>query len=134
MKQNKQRVYLAGGMKSDWQNIVLNRLSNFFIFYNPQDHNLEKETEYTIWDLHFVKSSDIIFAYMAKDNPSGYGLTLEIGYACALNKTIILIDERSKIDTSFNNHFKIVRESASIVFEDLEDGLRFLERFSIYAV
>lgn len=128
------KIYLAGGMKSNWQNKVLSRYGDSFIFFNPQDHKLETEKEYTIWDLHFVKEADIIFAYMDKHNPSGYGLTLEIGYARALNKTIILVDERSSEDTSFHNYFKIVKESASIVFDDFESGLNYLERFSIYSI
>lgn len=128
------KIYLAGGMKSNWQSAVLDKYKDRFQFFNPQDHELANEKEYTIWDLHFVKESDIIFAFMAKDNPSGYGLTLEIGYAKALNKTIILVDERSNLDSAFQKYFKIVRESASIVFEDFESGLDYLERFSIYSI
>jgi len=131
---NKTIVYLAGGMQSGWQNTVIDRLKDRCVFFNPQDHMLSNSKEYTTWDLHFVKQSDIIFAYLEKDNPSGFGLTLEIGFAKALNKTIILIDERSKIDPKFSNYFKIVRESANVVFEDFESGLSYLERFSIYCI
>lgn len=130
----KMKIYLAGGMKSGWQNTVINKLKDRCIFFNPQDHQLNNAKEYTIWDLHFVNSSDIIFVYLEKENPSGFGLTLEIGYAKALNKTIILVDERSKFDSSFANYFKIVRESASVVFDDFESGLNYLERFSIYCI
>lgn len=131
---NKTIVYLAGGMQSGWQNVVIDRIRDRCVFFNPQDHMLSNSKEYTTWDLHFVKQSDIIFAYLEKNNPSGFGLTLEIGFAKALNKTIILIDERSKIDPKFSNYFKIVRESANVVFEDFESGLSYLERFSIYCV
>lgn len=128
------KVYLAGGMKSNWQTLVINRLKNNFTFFNPQDHNLNNVNEYTVWDLHFVSQSDIIFAYLDADNPSGFGLTLEIGYAKALNKTIILIDEKSKADQVFTQYFKIVRNASSIVFDDLESGIKYLERFSIYTI
>lgn len=131
---NKVKVYLAGGMKSGWQDNIIERFKNKLFFFNPIDHKLDKSKEYTVWDLHFVKESDILFAYMEKDNPSGFGLTLEIGFAKALNKTIILVDERSKNDIQFSNYFKIVRESASVVFEDFQSGLNYIERFSIYAV
>lgn len=131
---NKMKIYLAGGMKSGWQNTVINKLKDRCIFFNPQDHQLNNAKEYTIWDLHFVNRADIIFVYLEKENPSGFGLTLEIGYAKALNKTIILVDERSKLDSSFANYFKIVRESASVVFDDFESGLNYLERFSIYCI
>lgn len=130
----KMKIYLAGGMKSNWQSNVKSKFANNFIFFNPQDHKLEKPKDFTCWDLHFVNQADIVFAYLEKDNPSGYGLTLEIGYAKALNKTIILVDERSKVDRSFSNYFNIVRESANVVFEDFESGLRYLDRFSVYSI
>ena len=44
---------------------------------------------------------------MQKDNPSGFGLTLEIGYAAALGKQIILVDEKSSFDEIFEQKFKI---------------------------
>ena len=131
---NKMKIYLAGGMKSEWQNIVKGKFRNSFIFFNPQDHKLNNPQEYTVWDLHFVKQSDIVLAYLNKENPSGYGLTLEIGYAKALNKTVILIDERSKEDLPFSGFFKIVRETADVVFEDFDSGLKYLEKFSIYSI
>jgi len=129
---NKEKVYLAGGMKSAWQDEIKNRFKNKFIFYNPKDHQLVDSTLFNTWDLHYVKKSDIIFAYLEKGNPSGFGLTLEIGYAAALKKTIILVDEKSTTDESFANRFRIVRESVKNIFEDLESGLNFLERFSLY--
>lgn len=128
------KIYLAGGMKSGWQNTVINKLKDRCVCFNPQDHRLNNAKEYTIWDLHFVNQADIIFAYLEKENPSGFGLTLEIGYAKALNKTIILVDERSRFDSSFANYFKIVSESANVVFDDFESGLDYLERFSIYGI
>ncbi|WP_340111016.1 nucleoside 2-deoxyribosyltransferase domain-containing protein [Maribellus mangrovi] len=129
----KEKVYLAGGMQSNWHEIITSRLQNKFLFYNPKDHELNVSELYTLWDLHHIKKSDIVFAYLEKDNPSGYGLTLEVGYAKALNKTIILIDEKSETDPDFKIRFEIVRNSSSAVFNNLEEGIKFLERFSIYA-
>jgi nucleoside 2-deoxyribosyltransferase len=124
-------VYLAGGMNnSDWQSRVINEVkSKEILYYNPREHKLDNSREYTVWDLYYVKKCDILFAYMQKDNPSGIGLTLEVGYARALDKTIILIDEKSPSDPSFANRFQIVRESASIVFDNLEAGIDFLSKF-----
>jgi len=81
-----------------------------------------------LWDLFYVEKCDILFAYMQEDNPSGFGLTLEIGFARALHKPIILVDEKSNNDKTFERYFKIVRESASIVFEDINDGINFLKK------
>jgi hypothetical protein len=129
---NKPTVYLAGGMNhSDWQSEIESTLEEKFIFFNPRKHNLEMPQAYTVWDLHFVKKCDILFAYMERNNPSGFGLTLEIGLARGLDKTIILIDEKSKFDEKFANYFRIVRESSSIVFDNFTDGLIFLEKFDL---
>ena len=123
------KVYLSGGMNnSNWQQSVIDEIGGTgYVFYNPREHNLSHSREYTIWDLLYVKNCDVVFAYMQKDNPSGYGLTLEIGYATALGKPIVLIDERSDDDEKFKRYFEIVRESSSIVFNNLSDGIKFLK-------
>ncbi|MBK8609279.1 MAG: nucleoside 2-deoxyribosyltransferase domain-containing protein [Chitinophagaceae bacterium] len=123
------KVYLSGGMNEEnWQaNLISNVGKNGFAFFNPREHKLEHSREYTIWDLYYVKNCDFVFAYMEQNNPSGYGLTLEIGYASAIGKPIILVDEKSIHDANFKKYFKIVRESSSIVFDNLEDGIKFLK-------
>ena len=123
------KVYLSGGMKSSWQSFVIGDCDGFE-FFDPRRHGLSDPHEYTIWDLEHVRQCDIVFAYMESTNPSGIGLTLEIGYAKALNKTIILVDEKSCVDSEFEKRFRIVRCSADIVFNTLEDGIEFLKSFS----
>lgn len=124
------KVYLAGGMnQSNWQEKVATAVgTKGFVFYNPREHSLINSKEYTFWDLFYVKKADILFAYMQKDNPSGIGLTLEVGYARALDKSIILVDEKSEYDKEFKERFKIVRESSSIVFDNLNEGIDFLKK------
>ncbi len=123
------KVFLSGGMnESNWQQEVINAVGKEgFLYFNPREHLLTKSEEYTIWDLFYVNKCDIVFAYMEKNNPSGFGLTLEIGYAAALGKQIILIDEKSSIDAEFEQKFRIVREASSIVFEKFSDGIMFLK-------
>jgi hypothetical protein len=129
----KQFVYLSGGLNtSNWQEMIIERFEKQFVFYNPRYHNLNEPNEYTTWDLHFVKQCDILFAYMEKHNPSGFGLTLEIGLALGLNKTIILVDEKSKNDIVFEPYFLIVRNASTIVFNELEKGIDFLSTFGTY--
>ena len=125
----KTKVYLAGGINdSNWQNAVITGVDMAnYVFFNPREHLLTNSREYTTWDLYYVKNCDILFAYMQKENPSGFGLTLEVGYARALDKPIILIDEKSLSDEPFANRFKIVRESASLVFDNLQEGIKFLK-------
>lgn len=122
------KIYLAGGMnESNWQKTVIEsvKLDNI-VFFNPREHGLIESREYTLWDILYLKKSDIVFAYMEKDNPSGLGLSLEIGYARALDKTIILIDEKSIADNKFAQRFKIVRECTTVTYNSLEDGINFL--------
>ena len=123
------KIYLSGGMNtSNWQEEIITSIgTKGYVFYNPREHNLSHSKEYTIWDLFYVKNCDIVFAYMQKENPSGFGLTLEIGYATALGKPIILVDEKSSIDEKFKKYFEIVRESSSIVFDNLAEGTKFLK-------
>jgi len=66
---------------------------------------------------------------MEQDNPSGYGLATEIGYARGLGKTVILVDERSQADEQFSQYFAIVREMSDVVLDSLEEGIALLKRF-----
>ena len=126
----KTKVFLSGGLSlSDCQSEVINKVGReSYIYFNPRMHLLNEASQYSIWDLHYVEKCDILFAYMQKENPSGFGLTLESGYASALGKPIILIDEKSISDKEFCSRFKIVREIASIVFDNLEEGIDFLKK------
>jgi len=127
----KQKVYLSGGFKSNWQEKVISELGEDFIFLNPREHELKDASQYWAWDVHFVRQCDIVFAYMDSDNPSGYGLALEVGLALGLNKTVILIDERSKRDSDFEMYFKIVHKSANVVLSSLEDGVFYLQKYRV---
>lgn len=122
-------VYLAGGMtQTDWQTAVINECKEAgFEFFNPREHQLDSSREYTLWDLFYVKRCDILFAYMDEANPSGIGLSLEVGFAKSLGKMIILVDEKSPTDSTFGRSFLIVRESASIVFESLDSATKYLQ-------
>ena len=129
---SKQKIYLAGGLTNNWHNKVISKFEDKFIFFNPRNHNLPESAMFTTWDLHFVRQSDILFGYLEKENPSGFGLSLEIGYAKALGKTIILVDEKSVRDEDFANRFKIVRESSNIVLSNFADGLSYLEKYALH--
>ena len=117
-------------MKSNWQEKVITALGKNCTFFNPRAHQLESDKEYWVWDIHFVRECDVVFAYMEADNPSGFGLTFEIGLAYALNKTIILVDEKSNVDKDFERYFKIVSNSTQIVTGNLIDGINFLKKFT----
>lgn len=118
----KQKVYLAGGF-SEWRDKV-QELTNVE-FYNPERRpNHPHWSEYGAWDIHFVKQCDICFAFLDKNNPSGYGLCAEVGYAKALNKTVILIIEP---DHPASRYFDFLRAFADVVYETLDEGIEYLK-------
>lgn len=127
----KSKVFLSGGFKSNWQSKVIEEVGEKFVFFNPREHGLEHTDFYTTWDIHFVKECDILFAYMESTNPSGYGLAFELGVAYALNKTIILVDEKSKDGDSFAKYFKILYKPSGVVLNKIEDGVEYLKKFAI---
>jgi len=127
----KLKVFLSGGFKSNWQTTIIDECKDDFIFFNPKEHNIKNSRLYTTWDVHFVKECDILFAYMEKTNPSGFGLTFEVGVAYALNKTIILIDDKSENDDAFDRYFQMIKNSANVVFTNLDDGIEYLKHFTI---
>ena len=110
------KVYLSGGMKSNWQDRVMQSCPEF-VYFDPRGHGLVDPKEYTKWDLEHVDKADIVFAFMGIDNPSGFGMCLEIGYAHAKGIPIIFVDETN------NKYFAIVKECCLINETELEGGI-----------
>ncbi|MCW2260114.1 MULTISPECIES: nucleoside 2-deoxyribosyltransferase domain-containing protein [Sphingobacterium] len=123
------KLYLAGGFIGGWQDEVIKQLQNNFIIFDPLGHALKESNKYTHWDLFYVDKCDILFGYMSESNPSGYGLALEIGYARAKNKLIILVDERSKKDNLFKKYFAICHESTDVICSSLQEAIEYLKAF-----
>jgi nucleoside 2-deoxyribosyltransferase len=126
----KAKVFLSGGFKSNWQASVIEQLGDKFTIFNPREHGLEDSDFYSTWDIHFVKGCDIIFAYMEATNPSGFGLSFELGVAYALNKTVILVDEKSRVDETFKRYFSIMHRPSGVVLHSLQEGIEYLKKFS----
>lgn len=123
----KQNVYLAGGFNSDWREKVKACANVSFI--DPKEKEQKKEfqwDEYGCWDLHFIKQSDICFVYMERSNPSGFGLSVEIGYAKGLGKTVILVLETGHEKDSYLTFLMTV---ADVTYDNLDDGINFLASF-----
>jgi nucleoside 2-deoxyribosyltransferase len=123
----KQRVYLAGGFSSDWREKVKSLYLGFnFEFFDPKLKPDKHWSEYGTWDVHFIKQCDILFAYMEKTNPSGYGLAAEIGYAKALNKTVIFVLEPGH---EKDRYFQFLKQFTDVVYETLDEGIEYLKTF-----
>ena len=117
-------VYLSGGMRGeDWQSRVIQKCGDLD-FVNPRQHGLDSADRYTPADLLGVKRCDVLLAYMADDNPSGIGLALEVGYALALGKTVVLVD-RSEGDRE--KYMAIVRQAAQVRFDHILLAIAWLQ-------
>lgn len=122
-------IYLAGGFHSGWQERV--KESNRTLQYiDPSTHGLQDIKQYTFWDLEGISSCDWLFGYMEENNPGGYALALEIGYAKALGKRVILVDEKSPGNQQFRRYWDMCRACADVEFECLEDAITFLDKVS----
>ena len=119
----KQKIYLAGGFKSGWQAQAKNVLKKFELL-DPSAHNIQDPKEYTDWDLAAVSRCDIVLANMEESNPGGYSLALEVGFAKALKKTIVLVDQIT--NPTVSRYFEMVRQVSDITFPDLELALEYL--------
>lgn len=118
------KIYLAGGFRSNWQALVVARLSKSFELLDPSAHNIQDPAEYTRWDLEAVRQSDMILANMEASNPAGYSLALEVGFARALGKRIYLVDQIE--NPSVRRYFEMVRQCSERVFPTLEEAIDYL--------
>lgn len=143
-----EKVYLAGGFRSGWQKKVkeevnktpegkgiidaLERGYSQCLFLDPFEKERGEFTEkkewtskeYTEMDLHMIRQSSIVFAYLEKGNP-GLGVIAEIGYAIGLGKTVILVCEKSEVYK--DRYLDFTRNLASITFNNLADGVVYLK-------
>lgn len=115
------KIYLSGGMKGTWQDTVKNDASQH-IYVDPRHHDLVLPDQYTLWDLAALSRCDLVFAYLASDNPSGIGLAVEVGYMRARGLFIILVDEKPD-----DARWCMVRECADVVVASLAEGLQIIK-------
>lgn len=128
LAKQKLRVYLAGGFQTGWQDAVMQAVPSLD-YFDPRSHGLMSKTEYTAWDLEALRRSDCVFAYLEASNPGGYALALEIGFAKALGKFVILVDEKSSADTQTARYLEMLAEVSEVPFKKLQEGIAFLEQY-----
>ena len=117
---NSPLIYLAGGFRSGWQVAVKAALPQFE-FIDPSLHNIQDPKSYTDWDLAAIRRCDILFGNMEASNPGGYSLALEVGFAKALGKFIVLVDQIG--NPSVAKYFEMVRQSSDMVFRDVDSAI-----------
>ena len=93
MERRVMKIYLAGGMRTDWRNSIKEAAPQFD-YLDPTQHGLETPAEYTAWDIAAIKQADLMIAFLQSTNPFGYNMAFELGIADALGKRFILINEK----------------------------------------
>lgn len=123
MNERPTTVYLAGGFRSGWQRQVHERLNRQTVL-DPSLHGLGPPEDYTSWDLEAIRSSDCVLAYMEASNPAGYSLAMEVGFAYALGKHIVLVEEHPTSER--HRYFAMIRHVAHAKFANLEDAVAYV--------
>lgn len=96
--EKKSKIYLAGGW-GKFRDIV-QRDTNA-IWMNPE-HMTIRENWFEL-ETNAVKECDGMIAWFEKGNPSGFGMTYEMGMAFALNKPyLVIVEEEEMIAYKFS--------------------------------
>lgn len=116
------KVYLCGGFKSGWQDKVIEevrRLRADAEIGDPRENYMlgfRIPADYTPRNLLAITGSDLIFAYMEKDNPGYPNFAFEIGFAHCMGKKIILVNEKGPRWAEMLHH-------VADVYGDIESAL-----------
>ncbi len=116
-------IYLAGGMKDGWQDKAAALLPGFTLL-DPRSWSTPDPQIYTEKDLAAIRRADTLLVHMCSANPSGFGLSVELGFAYALGIEIIFVDEIGGDWRS--GYFGMHRVMANKVFPTLEDAAEYL--------
>lgn len=116
------KVYLSGGMKSGWQEEVP-EIGGVY-YFDPRIHSPQNNTsmEFVYKDIEAVKSSDVVFCYMERDNPTGYGAAWECAVAVENDIPIITVWEKPYVDPFFACN-------SLYLYNNFEKGLERLAKF-----
>ncbi len=120
---SKPTVYLAGDPKSGWQTKVCKAIQDLQLL-DPSKHDLADPKESTRWGLQAIRESDVVLAYLEKEDDNGHVLAFELGYAKALGKTILLVQEHGGGEE--DKYFQTVREVADFCFDSLGEAVSYL--------
>lgn len=118
-------VYLAGGMRGDWQERVIESAGHdSFNFINPKKNGSKVFEEFTFWDVLGVNQCDIVFAYLEKSNPAGHAMMVEAGIAIGKGKFVIFVNEQHD-----NKYTMFLAHCPNVIFFDgFDKGVNYLAR------
>ena len=99
------RIYLSGGLDSNWQDEVIPLLDAHEVF-DPRP--LLDTPDFALRELEEVIDSDCVIGYFEKNNPSGQGLCAEMAVARfhpAKPRLLILCAEKDCFVKTLAHHF-----------------------------
>ncbi len=119
---SKATVYLAGDTQSGWQTRVCKAIQDLQLL-DPSKEDLADPKELTRWGLQAIRKSDVVLAYLEKEDQNGHALAFELGYAKALGKTILLVQEHG---AEKDKYIQTVRQVADFCFDSLGEAVSYL--------
>lgn len=105
-------VYLAGGLRpTELRDQVKAVWSLEHTVIDPAECPHVAEEDYTAWKLAAISRADVVVAFMEDDNPSGYGMAFEVGFAYALGKRVVFYD---RLTDNRRPYFGMVRSVSEV--------------------
>ena len=62
-----------------------------------------------------------------------YAFALEMGFAMALGKFVILVDEKSTADAQAARYSEMLSAASDVSFKTLQEGIKFLDKYRTLA-
>lgn len=120
------RIYLAGGLQTDWQEEATRLLTQMDPEINIFDPRILKSRNLPIEEIadverEWIRDAHIILAFLEEDNPLPMGLCAELGFSNALGKQTLLVDEYNNEKSKWLAQF-----TQSRVYTSLEDAINTL--------
>lgn len=130
------RIYLSGGLESDWRDKVKGEVPNIE-FLSPKPLGIfQKQDEWWTYDKILMQMADAIFAYIEPGIWVPVGLLIEIGEMHGLGKPVILVNERyyngirkegESPENQLTRYLECVKSFADVLFASLDDGIEYLK-------
>lgn len=115
-------IYLAGGMKGNWQDQVRKECPGV-IFLDPRLSGQPNENEYTAWDLAAVERADAVLGLMEASNPGGSGLAVEFGWGARANKYLMFVEQAGYPQQRYFGMVRAMADKAETV-DTVEQAIR----------
>lgn len=132
-------VYLAGGMRTGWQEDVKRDLkklhdAGLVRWSDPRENDTRDPKEYEPLDMMRVETADIIFGYAEDGNPGLYALCVELAFGKAKGaKTLLVNLLKEETDPKRKRYFSFTGVVCDFQVDNLNAGVQLLEKM-IYAL